>query len=46
MRWTLDADTEVSILFKSDLGNVDLPRTLPLPNSAADAGTPLPSKHR
>ena len=32
--------------FKSDLGNVDLPRTMPLPNSAADAGTPMPSKHR
>ena len=42
----LDADTEVSILFKSDLGNVDLPRTMPLPDSAADAGTPMPSKHR
>ena len=46
MRWTLDADTEVSTLFKSDLGNVDLLRTMPFPNSAADAETPMPSKHR
>ena len=42
MRWPLDADKEVSILFKSDLGNVDLLRTMPLPDSAANAGTPMP----
>ena len=44
MRWTLDADEEVSMVFKSDPGNVDLLRTMPLPDSAADAGTPMPNK--
>ena len=42
MRWPLDADKEVSILFKSDLGNVDLLRTMPLPDFAANAGTHVP----
>ena len=28
--------------YKSDLGNVDLPRTMPLSDSAADAGTLVP----
>ena len=41
MRWTLGADAEVSVLFKSDPGNADLPCTMPKPNSAADAGTPM-----
>ena len=27
---------------KSDLGNVDLLRTMPLPDSAANAGSPMP----
>ena len=30
---------EVSTWSKSDLGNVDLPHTMPLPDSAANAGT-------
>ena len=38
MRWTLGADEEVLSLFKSDPGNVDLPRTMLLPDSAANAG--------
>ena len=42
MRWTLEADEEVSIVSKSDLGNVDLLNTMPLPDSAANAGTPMP----
>ena len=42
MRWTLDADEEVSMLRKSDPGNVDLLKTMPLPDSAANAGTPMP----
>ena len=42
MRWTLDAENEGSVLRKSDLGNVDLLRTMPLPDSAANAGTPMP----
>ena len=42
MRWTLDADEEVSWVLKSDPGNVDLPRTMPLPDSAANAGTRMP----
>jgi hypothetical protein len=42
VRWKLDADEEVSWLLKSDPGNVDLPRTMPLPNSAANARTPMP----
>ena len=42
MRWTLEADEEFSILRKSDLGNVDLLNTMPLPDSAANAGTPMP----
>ena len=37
MRWTLDADEEVSMLRKSDLGNVDLLNTMPLPDSVANA---------
>ena len=42
VRWTLDADKEVSWVFKSDPGNVDLLRTMPLSDSVADAGTPMP----
>ena len=42
MRWTLDADEEVFIVSRADLGNVDLLRTMPLPDSAANAGTPMP----
>ena len=42
VRWTLEADEEFSMLRKSDLGNVDLLRTMPLPDSAANAGTPMP----
>jgi hypothetical protein len=42
VRWTLDADEEVSSLAKSDPGNVDLLNTMPLPDSAANAGTPMP----
>ena len=42
MRWTLDADAEISCCFKSDPGNVDLLNTMPLPDSAANAGTPMP----
>ena len=42
MRWTLGADEEVLSLFKSDPGNVDLLNTMPLPDSAANAGTPMP----
>ena len=44
MRWTLNAENEGSVLCKSDPGNVDLLRTMPLPDSAADAGTPMPNK--
>ena len=36
VRWTLDADEEVSIVSRADLGNVDLLRTMPLPDSAAN----------
>ena len=42
MRWPLDADEEVSSLAKADPGNVDLLETMPLPDSAANAGTPMP----
>ena len=44
VRWTLDADEEVSWtwVLKSDLGNVELPRTMPLPDFAANAGKPMP----
>ena len=42
MRWTLGADEEVSMVLKSDPGNVDLLRTMPLPDSAANAETPMP----
>ena len=41
-RWTLDADEEVFMVFRADLGNVDLLRTMPLPDSDANAGTPMP----
>ena len=44
MRWPLDADEEVSSLAKADPGNVDLLNTMPLPDSAANAGTPMPKK--
>ena len=42
MRWTLNAEKEGSYLLKSDPGNVDLLNTMPLPDSAANAGTPMP----
>jgi hypothetical protein len=42
VRWTLNADKEFSMLRKSDLDNVDLLNTMPLPDSAANAGTPMP----
>jgi hypothetical protein len=42
VRWPLDADEEVSSLAKADPGNVDLLKTMPLPDSAANAGTPMP----
>ena len=42
VRWTLEADEEVSMVLKSDPGNVDLLKTMPLPDSAANAGTPMP----
>ena len=38
----LDADEEFSQVFKSDPGNVDLLNTMPLPDSAANARTPMP----
>ena len=42
VRWTLDAEEEVSWVFKPDPGNVDLLNTMPLPDSGADTGTPMP----
>ena len=42
MRWALGADQEFSMVRKSDPGNVDLLRSMPLPDSAAEAGTPMP----
>ena len=42
VRWTLDADEEVFMVSRADLGNVDLLNTMPLPDSAANAGTPMP----
>ena len=42
MRWTLGADEEVSIMSRADLGNVDLLRTMLLPDSAANAGSLVP----
>ena len=44
MRWTLNAEKEGSVLLKSGQGDVDLLRTMLLPDSAANAGTPMP-KH-
>ena len=41
-RWPLDADNEVSMLLTTDLGNVDPLNTMLLPDSAANAGTPMP----
>ena len=38
----LDANAVQIILRKSDLGNVDLPRTMLLPDSAANAGSLVP----
>ena len=40
--WMFGADEEVSTWSKSDPGNVDLLKTMPLPDSAANAGTPMP----
>ena len=40
--WMLGADEEVSPWSKSNLGNVDRLKTMPLPDSAANAGTPMP----
>ena len=42
MRWTLTANAVQSILLKSDPGNVDPLRTMLLPDSVANAGTPMP----
>ena len=38
VRWTLEVDEEVSSLFKSDPGFVDLLRTMPLPDCAGITG--------
>ena len=42
MRWTLGAAKRCGSFFTSDPGNVDLLKTMPLPDSAANAGTPMP----
>ena len=42
MRWTLNAEKEGNTFLTSDPGNVDLLKTMPLPDSAANAGTPMP----
>ena len=42
MRWTLGAAKRCRVFFTSDPGNVDLLNTMPLPDSAANAGTPMP----
>ena len=42
MCWTLGANEEVSSLAKAGPGNVDLLNAMPLPDSATDAGTPMP----
>jgi len=44
VRWTLNAEKEGSDMFKSDPGNVGLLRAMPLPDSAANAGTPMPKR--
>ena len=42
MRWTFD-DIYPGLVFQHpEPGNVDLLRTMPLPDSAANAGTPVP----
>ncbi len=41
VRWTLDADEEVSWVLKSDPGNVDLLNARAGADSAATAGTPM-----
>ena len=43
MRWTLNAEKEISILCKSDPGNLDLLRTMPLPDCAGITGSLVPS---
>jgi hypothetical protein len=43
VRWPLEADEEVSSLFKSDPGNVELLRTMPLPDCAGITGCLVPS---
>ena len=43
VRRTLEADEEISSLFKSDPGNVDLLRTMPLPDCAGITGSLVPS---
>ena len=42
VRWTLDADEEVFMVFRAGPGNVDPLRTMLLPDAAANAGTPMP----
>jgi hypothetical protein len=42
VRWTLNAEKEISILCKSDPGNVDLLRTMPLPDCAGTTGSLVP----
>ena len=42
MRWTLDDMYPACEFQHPEPGNVDLPRTMPLPDSAANAGTPVP----
>ena len=43
VRWALEADEEISSLFKYDPGNVDLLRTMPLPDFVANAESLVPS---
>jgi hypothetical protein len=42
VRWTLGQPKRCRFVSTSDPGNVDLLNTMPLPDSAADAGTPMP----
>ena len=45
VRWTLDAEEEVFMVSRADPGNVDLLKTMPLPDSAARWNTDA-KKHR
>ena len=42
MRWTFDDIYPARVFQHPEPGNVDLLRTMPLPDSAANAGTPVP----